>query len=113
MREDAAMDPSPLTQATKDATFGIGASPLSASSSEPAALSSEVADKLSKALGQGLVQCWSDLPQDVQHDVFEATVRLEGEAIRQPLALYLHGKHNRTLDSMRARAMPEPDSLGG
>ena len=85
------MDPSPLTQPMKD----------------------ETAEKLARALGEGLVQCWSRLPQDVQHDVFEATVRLEGEAIRQRLALYLHGKHHRTIDSMRARAMPEPDSLGG
>jgi hypothetical protein len=85
------MDPSPLTQTTKD----------------------EATEKLAKALGQGLVQCWSALPQDVQHDVFEATVKLEGEAIRQTLALYLHGKHRRTLHSMQARAMSEPDSLGG
>ena len=38
---------------------------------------------------------------------------LEGEAIRQQLAIYLHGKHIRATDAMHARAMPEPDSLGG
>jgi hypothetical protein len=25
----------------------------------------------------------------------------------------LHGKHERTVDTVQARAMPEPDSLGG
>jgi hypothetical protein len=82
-------------------------------SPQPAELSPETADKIARALGQGLAQCWSRLAQDIQHDVFEAAVTLEGEAIRQQLAVYLHGKHTRTTDAMHARAMPEPDSLGG
>lgn len=80
---------------------------------QPAEIAPETADKIARALGQGLAQCWSRLAQDIQHDVFEAAVTLEGEAIRQQLAIYLHGKHTRTTDAMHARAMPEPDSLGG
>jgi hypothetical protein len=76
-------------------------------------LAPEIADKIARALGQGLAQCWSRLAQDVQHDIFEAAVTLEGEAIRQPLAIYLHGKHTRTTDALHARATSEPDSLGG
>jgi hypothetical protein len=86
---------------------------MHAGSSGPDALSPEVADKIARALGQGLAQCWSRLPQELQQDIFEATVKLEGEAIRHQLALYLHGKHARTVQSLQARATPEPDSLGG
>jgi hypothetical protein len=53
------------------------------------------------------------LTPEIQHDLFEAAVLSEGETIRQLLAVYLHGKHPRTLDLVQARAMPEPDSLGG
>ena len=77
------------------------------------ALPVDVTDRLSKALGRAIVHCWSRLPRDVQHDLFEAAVTTEGEAIRQQLAVYLHGTHARTLGSLQARAMPEPDSLGG
>jgi hypothetical protein len=37
----------------------------------------------------------------------------QGEAIRQELAVYLHGKHDRTSDvAAQSRAVREPDSLG-
>jgi hypothetical protein len=77
------------------------------------ALAVDVTDRLSKALGQAMVHCWSRLPRDVQHDLFEAAVTAEGQVIRQQLAVYLHGSHARTLGSLQARAMSEPDSLGG
>jgi hypothetical protein len=77
------------------------------------ALRADIADRLSKALGQAMVHCWSRLPRDVQHDLFEAAVTAEGETIRQQLAVFLHGTHARTIGSLQARAMPEPDSLGG
>jgi hypothetical protein len=73
----------------------------------------EVIEKLSRALGQAVARCWSSLPQDIQQNLFEAAVKAEGETIRQELAVYLHGKHDRTVDAVQARAMPEPDSLGG
>jgi hypothetical protein len=71
------------------------------------------ADQLARALGQAVARCWSDLPQDAQHDLFEAAVAAEGEAIRLELAMFLHGKHARTIDALHAGATPEPDSLGG
>jgi len=40
-------------------------------------------------------------------------LQAEGEGIRQQLAIFLHGKHARTVDTLHARATPEPDSLGG
>jgi hypothetical protein len=76
-------------------------------------LSPEAADRPSQALGQAVAKCWSILPQEIQHKLFEAAVMAHGEAIRQELALYLHGKHDRTTDAARSRAVPEPDSLGG
>jgi hypothetical protein len=83
------------------------------SSGERDALSLETAGELSRALGQAVARCWSSLPQEIQHDLFEAAVTSEGETIRQQLAVYLHGNHERTFDAAQARAMPEPDSLGG
>ena len=73
----------------------------------------DISDRLSKVLGQAMVHCWSRLPRGVQQELFEAAVTQEGEAIRQQLAIFLHGTHARTLGSLQARAMPEPDSLGG
>jgi hypothetical protein len=96
-----------------DGAGGKTPSGASRARAQPAVLSPETADRIARALGQGLAQCWSRLPQDIQHDVFEAAVTLEGEAIRQQLAIYLHDKHTRTTDAVHARATPEPDSLGG
>jgi hypothetical protein len=76
-------------------------------------LSVEARDRLCRALGYGVAQCWSTLPQEIQHALFEAAVMSEGEAIRQQLAVYLHGKHERTSDVVQSRAVLEPDSLGG
>jgi hypothetical protein len=36
-----------------------------------------------------------------------------GEAIRQPLAIFLHNRHSRTTDVLKADALLEPDSPGG
>jgi hypothetical protein len=33
--------------------------------------------------------------------------------VRQQLAVFLHDLHSRTSDSLKARAMSEPDCLGG
>ena len=40
-------------------------------------------------------------------------MQAEGESMRQVLAMHLHDKHERTIQSVQAKAMPEPDSLGG
>jgi hypothetical protein len=79
----------------------------------PGQLPAAGADQLAHALGQAVARCWSDLSQEAQHDLFEAAVAAEGEAIRQQLAIFLHGKHARTIDALHADATPEPDSLGG
>jgi hypothetical protein len=76
-------------------------------------LSVETAERLSRALGQAVARCWSSLPQEIQHNLFEAAVTSEGETIRQQLAVYLHGKHERTVETKQTRAMPEPDAHGG
>jgi hypothetical protein len=70
-------------------------------------------DKLCRSLGQAVARHWRNLPQDVRRDLFEAAVALEGEIIRQQLAIYLHGTHEHTVDTAQPRNMPEPDCLGG
>jgi hypothetical protein len=74
-------------------------------------LTNEAIDSLSKALGKAVARCWSSLPQDVQRTLFD--IAAEDGAARQQLAVFLHGKHARTLDALHARATSEPDSLGG
>jgi hypothetical protein len=78
-----------------------------------ATITQAMAERLSKALGEAVSRCWSELPQEIQHDLFEAAVAAEGEAVRQALAVYLHDQHARTREHMQNRAAPEPDSLGG
>jgi hypothetical protein len=77
---------------------------------EPSEVTSE---RLSSALGRAVADCWSTLPQDTQHDLFEAAVKSEGEHVRQQLAIFLHRKHDRTLSALQSQATVEPDSLGG
>ena len=64
-------------------------------------------------LGEAVVKFWSNLPQSVQQGLFNQVVTSHGEPMRQTLAVFLHHKHSRTADAMKAHAMPEPDSLGG
>lgn len=73
----------------------------------------QTSDQMSRALGEAVVKLWSRLPQDVQHDLFEEAARLGGSEIRPQLAVFLHGQHSRTRAAHEARAMVEPDSLGG
>jgi hypothetical protein len=73
----------------------------------------ESKEQVFRALGESVVRIWSHLPQDIQHHLFEGAVTSQGESARQQIAVFLHGQHLRTSDSMKARAMPEPDSLGG
>jgi hypothetical protein len=73
----------------------------------------ETSEQLSRALGEAVVKLWSRLPQDIQHSLFEEVAMLRGAEIRPQLAVFLHDKHARTRASLEARAMLEPDSLGG
>lgn len=70
-------------------------------------------EDLTIALGRAVTAVWGDLPATVQHDLFEAAVRLSGSAAREPLAALLHNVHPRTADGEKSRAIPEPYSLGG
>jgi hypothetical protein len=70
-------------------------------------------EELSRALGDAVVRIWGQLPHDVQYHLFEAALISHGEQTRPQLAVFLHEKHSRTCASLKARAMVEPDSLGG
>ena len=69
-------------------------------------------ERFAGALGEAVVHIWSHLPPDVQHQLFEEVVTSRGEAMRQPLAVFLHDHHTRTAE-IKPRQMIEPDSLGG
>ena len=68
---------------------------------------------LSHALGDAVVRMWGRLPHDLQHQIFEEAIILRGDDMRSQLAIFLHAQHPRTTASVAARAMLEPDSLGG
>ena len=53
-------------------------------------------EQLTHALGAGVVQIWSYLPPDVQHELFEEATTCLGERMRHQLALFLHDRHVRT-----------------
>jgi hypothetical protein len=89
--------------------FGAGTKPIQGRVAM--ILPGDANDELNCALGEAVIKLWSRLPHDVQHRLFEAAVTARGESIRQQLALFLHSKHFRTYQPVRA--VPEPDSLGG
>jgi hypothetical protein len=101
----------PEYQALRDALADLGHGPQA--QERKGGLSADATDRLSRALGEAVARSWSALPQDIQHRLFEAAVMAQGETIRQELAVYLHGKHDRTSIVGQSRAAPEPDSLGG
>ena len=76
-------------------------------------LSGEAQERIYRTLGQGVAHTWSNLPQPIQQELFEAAVKSEGEGMREPIAQLLHREHHRTKSSLQARAIPEPDSKGG
>jgi hypothetical protein len=58
-------------------------------------------ERLSRILGRAVIAAWSDLPQQVQHDLFERAVELghkgeRDESLREELAQFLHEHHKRT-----------------
>jgi hypothetical protein len=68
---------------------------------------------LQLALGKAVTAIWSNLPQNVQQELFEHAVSAQNDATRERLAVFLHTIHFRTTDALKARAIPEPDSPGG
>ena len=75
--------------------------------------SQETSDQLSRALGETVLRIWGYLPRDVQCRLFNETLNSQHRGMRPQLASLLHGKHPRTSGARQARAMLEPDSLGG
>ena len=75
--------------------------------------SNETSDHVSRALGEAVVRIWGYLPRDVQSRLFNETLNFQHRLMRPQLASLLHGKHPRTSGARQARAMLEPDSLGG
>jgi hypothetical protein len=68
-------------------------------------------DKLITALGKAVAARWGELPVGAQQTLFEAAIESAGEGSREKLAIYLHGRHPRTLPSDKpGREIPEPDS---
>jgi hypothetical protein len=58
-------------------------------------------DRFATALGEAVLECWAQLPQDTQHMIFEKAVVCghhdeREEALREQLAEYLHDHHPRT-----------------
>ena len=76
-------------------------------------ISHETSEHLSRALGETVVRIWGYLPRDVQCRLFEETLNSQHQPMRPQLASLLHGRHPRTSGARQARAMLEPDSLGG
>lgn len=75
--------------------------------------SQATSDHVSRALGEAVVRIWGYLPRDVQSRLFSETLTSQHRLMRPQLASLLHGKHPRTSGARQARAMLEPDSLGG
>jgi len=45
----------------------------------------DTADQVTRALSEAVVRIWSDLPQEVQHHLFEEAIASKGETIRPQL----------------------------
>jgi hypothetical protein len=73
----------------------------------------ETSEQLSRALGAAVIRLWSYMPHDVQYHLFEDVINHQDETMRPRLAVLLHDNHLRTSAGKKARAMLEPDSLGG
>jgi hypothetical protein len=73
----------------------------------------ETAEQFSRALGEAVVRNLGRLPHEVQRFLFAHVISSHGEGMRPQLAMFLHETHPRTCAAIQARAMPEPDSLGG
>jgi hypothetical protein len=73
----------------------------------------ETSEQFSRALGEAVVRIWGHLPNALQSRLFEEAVTSHDCELRPRLAVFLHEKHPRTAAARKARAILEPDSLGG
>src|SRR4051794_11455673 len=59
-------------------------------------------------VGRAVVECWGELPRDIQHKIYETAAHIrcndDNELCREQLAIYFHNHHPRT---ERQVAMPE------
>jgi hypothetical protein len=58
-------------------------------------------DRFALALGQAVITSWGNLPQPIQHALFEQAVVCghhdeRDESLREQLAAFLHDRHPRT-----------------
>jgi hypothetical protein len=73
----------------------------------------ETSEQFSRALGEAVVRIWGHLPNALQSRLFEEAVTSREVDMRPQLAVFLHERHPRTAAARKARAILEPDSLGG
>jgi len=76
-------------------------------------LAQQTSEQLSRALGEAVIKIWGHLPNALQSRLFQEAVDCQDVHMRPRLAVFLHAKHPRTAAARKARAILEPDSLGG
>jgi hypothetical protein len=70
-------------------------------------------EQLFVALGRAASKLWSNLPREIQQELFDQAVSFHGETLREPLAVFLHDRYSRITDALKSDAVLEPDSPGG
>ena len=60
--------------------------------------------RFEQALGAAALRIWADLPRDIQELLFEDATTAN-EALRQELAVYLHGHHPRRAHPAKPTAL--------
>jgi hypothetical protein len=50
------------------------------------------------ALGDAVIAVWAKLPREMQKLIFETATKTDGGGLREPLALFLHDEHPRTME---------------
>ena len=70
-------------------------------------------DELLLALAKAVTAIWSNLPQDIQHELFEHAVSAQDDATRERLAIFLHAIHFRTTDAINRAPSRSPTVRGG
>ena len=63
-----------------------------------------------RRIGEATVRVCSELPQGVQHHLFEAAVGGQEEGTREELAILLRSKQVHTTGPLKAKTLTEPDS---
>jgi hypothetical protein len=92
----------PGGERTPDKTIGqVKYADLKAPKAEAGLSRSTQRARVANALGEGVLECWSQLPQDSQHMLFEKAVvgghhDERDESLREQLAEYLHDHHPKT-----------------